>query len=101
MKAGIVLALVVTLGSLGVALYPLPSEAIGQCGPYRYTSAEWGIGATCAEAESNAIALARTKITCDSGITCIEIEEEVTPCYYAGNFEFHADWRIKYRCQAN
>ena len=67
---------------------------------FHWTTGQWGMGSTCAEAEANGIAAAydyayNQCTVCETGA-----EEIVTPCSFS-NGMWKADGRVQYKCEIN
>jgi hypothetical protein len=85
-------------------LIALPRQAEAECVRcqfnFHWTSGQWGMGSTCAEAETNSIIAAYNYAdtlctVCETGA-----EEIVTPCSFS-NGMWKADGRIQYKCEIN
>lgn len=83
-----------------ILLPQTPACAAGNCKPGGSTIPQWGMGATCAEADDDAIDNAWTLVPSSCAVCGFE-EDELSPCHDCPEDEGLkcADWRIIYRCE--
>lgn len=102
---GIVLASLLAATAVVLLLPAETSDAAGciRCPSFFvWTPGQWGMGSTCAQAESNAIAAAYNYAysVCNDGVCGTGAEEIVTPCSFQGGM-WKADGRVQYKCAIN
>lgn len=100
MKKALLFGLTLVLAISAWAMFPAdPACALGNCMPGGSTIPQWGMGATCAEANQDAINLAWNLVPGDCDV-CSFREIEVSPCHDCPNDPGVkcADWRVQYRC---